>query len=59
VVFEVPCSNVVAFRSWLLGLGLHAEVLAPADVRAEVIQWLTRIAAPDASATEASAAGSN
>ncbi|MFM2070527.1 MAG: putative proteasome accessory factor, partial [Actinomycetota bacterium] len=46
VVFEVPCSNVVAFRSWLLGLGLHAEVLAPADVRADVIGWLSRIAAP-------------
>jgi hypothetical protein len=48
---------VVAFRSWLLGLGLHAEVLAPADVRADVIEWLTRIAAPAASAPQDSAMG--
>lgn len=41
---EVPCVNRDAFRSWLLGLTEHAEVLSPADVRAEVIDWLTEIA---------------
>jgi predicted DNA-binding transcriptional regulator YafY len=37
---EVPCANVDAFRSWLFGLGSHAEVLSPQDVRAAVVQWL-------------------
>ena len=41
VVVAVPCANRDAFRSWLFGLGEHAEVLAPADVRAEVVAWLT------------------
>jgi predicted DNA-binding transcriptional regulator YafY len=40
IVIEVPCSNLDAFRSWLLGLGLHAEVLAPPEVRADVVAWL-------------------
>jgi len=40
----VPCSNLDAFRSWLLGLGTHAEVLAPPDVRAAVVAWLQAIA---------------
>lgn len=38
---EVPCANVAAFRSWVLGLLDHAEVLGPADVRAHVVDWLT------------------
>jgi predicted DNA-binding transcriptional regulator YafY len=37
---EVPCANLDAFRSWLFGLGLHAVVLDPPDVRADVVQWL-------------------
>jgi predicted DNA-binding transcriptional regulator YafY len=40
VVVEVPCANLDAFRSWLFGLGDHAEVLAPADVRSAVVAWL-------------------
>ena len=40
VVVEVPCANLDAFRSWLFGMGEHAEVLAPADVRAAVVEWL-------------------
>ena len=44
MVFAVPCANRWAFRSWLLGFMEHAEVLAPADVRAEVIEWLQAIA---------------
>ena len=37
---EVPCANLPAFRSWLLGFVEHAEVVAPDDVRAEVVAWL-------------------
>lgn len=45
VVFRVPCTNRDAFRSWVLGLGQHAEVVAPADVRADVVAWLRSIVA--------------
>jgi predicted DNA-binding transcriptional regulator YafY len=37
---EVPCANLAAFRSWLLGFLDHAEVLAPEDVRDDVVRWL-------------------
>lgn len=40
IIVEVPCANLDAFRSWLFGLGEHAEVLAPAEVRADVMEWL-------------------
>ena len=40
IVVEVPCANLDAFRSWLFGLGEHAEVLAPAEVRSDVVAWL-------------------
>ncbi len=40
IVVDVPCANIDAFRSWLFGLGEHAEVLAPAEVRADVVSWL-------------------
>jgi predicted DNA-binding transcriptional regulator YafY len=40
VVVRVPCVNGDAFRWWVLGFGEHAEVLAPASVREEVIAWL-------------------
>ena len=40
VVFRVPCANRDAFRSWVLGLGLHAEVLGPPEVRADLVSWL-------------------
>lgn len=39
----VPCSNLAAFRSWLLAMVDRAEVLEPADVRAHVIEWLTEL----------------
>jgi hypothetical protein len=39
---RVPCANLEAFRSWVLGLMEHAEVLSPADVRADVVDWLER-----------------
>ena len=36
----VPCANLPAFRSWLLGHLEHAEVVEPESVRAEVIAFL-------------------
>ena len=44
VVVEVPCTNLDAFRSWLFGLGEHAEVLGPAGVRSAVVEWLQAMA---------------
>lgn len=41
---DVPCANLPAFRSWLLGFLEHAEVLEPADVRDHVIAWLESVA---------------
>ena len=39
----VPCANVPAFRSWVLGLLDHAVVLSPPDIRAAVVSWLTHM----------------
>ncbi len=36
----VPCANVPAFRSWVLGHLEHAVVLGPPDVRRHVVEWL-------------------
>lgn len=44
VVIELPVINRAAFRSWVLGLLDHAEVLAPPDVRRDIVDWLTAIA---------------
>ena len=44
VEVEVPCANLPAFRSWLLGFAEHAEVIEPADVRAHVVAWLEAVA---------------
>ena len=48
-VFAVSYSNIDAFRSWLLGLGTHAEVLGPPDLRQTIVQWLTAMTAAAAS----------
>ena len=40
VVVSVPCANLPAFRSWVLGFLTEAEVLGPPEVRADVIGWL-------------------
>lgn len=45
VVFEVPCANEEAFRSWLFGLGTHAEVIDPPDLRERIVAWLRALAA--------------
>jgi len=44
VVLEVPCANEEAFRSWLFGLGVHAEVLRPTELRASIVDWLRALA---------------
>jgi len=41
---EVPCVNRDAFRSWVLGLTSHAVVVEPADLRAEIVEWLQGVA---------------
>lgn len=45
VVVEVPCANRDAFRSWVFGWEADAEVLGPAEVRADVVRWLRAMAA--------------
>lgn len=44
VVFELTVTNRAGFRSWLLGLLDHAEVLAPPDLREDVVTWLRQMA---------------
>ncbi len=45
VEVEVPCANLDAFRSWLFGLGVHAQVVSPPVVRDSVVSWLRAMAA--------------
>jgi len=45
IEIDVPCANLPAFRSWLFGYLDHAEVVAPDDVRADVIAWLEAMSA--------------
>ena len=45
VEVDVPCANLPAFRSWVLGYLEHAEVLGPPDVRADVVAWLESVGA--------------
>jgi predicted DNA-binding transcriptional regulator YafY len=35
--------NRDAFRSWVIDLLDHAEVLAPAELRDDIVRWLTAI----------------
>lgn len=44
VVVDVPCASEEAFRSWLFGLGVNGEVLAPPEMRASIVQWLRALA---------------
>lgn len=41
---DVPCVNRNAFRAWLMGMTVHAVVLEPASLRAEMTSWLTDLA---------------
>jgi proteasome accessory factor BC len=42
---EVDLANDVIVRSWVLSLLDHAEVIAPVEFRASVVEWLDRIVA--------------
>jgi len=44
-VFEVAVTNWPAFRTFVIGFLDHAEILAPAEQRHEMISWLTAVAA--------------
>jgi predicted DNA-binding transcriptional regulator YafY len=44
VVLELPVTNTAAFLSFVLGLLDAAEVVAPPELRAEMVAWLERIA---------------
>lgn len=46
VVVLVPAVNRPAFRSWVLGLLDHAEVLGPTELRDDVVAWLEAVAVP-------------
>jgi predicted DNA-binding transcriptional regulator YafY len=43
LVLELPVSHPDGFRSFVLGLGEHAEVLEPAALRADIVSWLESI----------------
>ena len=44
VEMRVPCANRYAFRNWLFSMVDRAEVLAPADLRAEIAAELALLA---------------
>lgn len=46
VVVELAVVNRDAFRTFVLDLLDHAEVLGPPDLRAEVVDWLAALAGP-------------
>jgi len=46
VVVRMAVTNRDAFRSFVLGLLDHAEVLAPAELRADMVAWLSAMANP-------------
>ena len=41
VVVELPVTNRAAFRSFVLSFLEHAEVLEPAELRDDLIAWLS------------------
>ena len=45
VTLTLPVTHRDAFRSWLLGLLDHAQLLHPAEMRDELVEWLEAIAA--------------
>jgi proteasome accessory factor B len=44
VVVELDVVNREAFRTWVLDLLEHAEVLSPPELRVEIVEWLTAFA---------------
>lgn len=44
VTITMPVAQRGAFRSWVLGMLDHAEVVGPPELRAHVVEWLTAMA---------------
>jgi predicted DNA-binding transcriptional regulator YafY len=44
IVVTVPYANPWALRAWVMGLVDDAELLEPAELRAEMMRWLAQIA---------------
>ena len=47
VVVGMPVVNRAAFRSWVIDLLDHAEVLSPPELRNEMVAWLEQLAHAD------------
>ena len=47
IVVRMAVTNREAFRSFVLGLLDHAEVLEPAALRADMVTWLAALAGPE------------
>jgi proteasome accessory factor B len=45
LVVRLPVVNRAAFRSWVIDLLDHAEVLSPPELRADMVAWLDAVAA--------------
>jgi proteasome accessory factor B len=43
VVIEMSVTNIDGFRSFVLGFLEHAEVLAPPELRVDIVDWLQRV----------------
>jgi len=48
VVVTLPVVNRAAFRSWVVDLLEHAEVLSPPELRADMVAWLDAISSGSA-----------
>jgi predicted DNA-binding transcriptional regulator YafY len=44
IVVSLPVVNRAAFRSWVVDLLDHAEVLSPPELRADMVAWLDTVA---------------
>jgi predicted DNA-binding transcriptional regulator YafY len=44
VVVTLPVVNRAAFRTWVIDLLDHAEVLSPPELRADMVAWLDAVA---------------
>jgi predicted DNA-binding transcriptional regulator YafY len=45
VTITMPVAQRTAFRSWVLGLLDHAEVIGPPELRASIVEWLRAVEA--------------
>ena len=44
IVVSLPVVNRAAFRSWVVDLLDHAEVLSPPELRVDMVAWLDAVA---------------